>query len=116
MAEDVPAQLQQILVDLESGKFRVNVRSEELDRIAVNVRTLGISSFLGLVACGLTIGGFWVFARDLAGWRWLPLLGALALAGAGALFGLGLALWTLAGPRRKIRVRRWLRGDLPSQR
>jgi len=111
MAEDVPAQLQQILVDLESGKFRVNVRSVELDRIAVNVRTLGISSFLGLVACGLTIGGFWVFARDLAGWRWLPLLGGLALATAGALFGLGLALWTLGGPRRKIRIRRWLRGD-----
>ncbi|HET9595541.1 MAG TPA: AarF/UbiB family protein [Anaeromyxobacteraceae bacterium] len=116
MAEDVPAQLQQILVDLESGKFRVNVRSEALDRIAVNVRTLGISSFLGLVACGLTIGGFWVFARDLAGWRWLPLLGGLALATAGALFGLGLALWTLGGPRRKIRVRRWLRGDPPPAR
>jgi ubiquinone biosynthesis protein len=111
LAEDVPAQLQQILVDLESGKFRVNVRSEELDRIAVNVRTLGISSFLGLVACGLTIGGFWVFARDLAGWRWLPLFGAFALATAGALFGLGIALWLLGGPRRKIRVRRWLRGD-----
>ena len=47
LAEDVPAQLQQILVDIESGKFRVNVRSEELDRIAVNVRTLGLTTFFG---------------------------------------------------------------------
>jgi ubiquinone biosynthesis protein len=110
MAEDVPAQLQQILVDLESGKFRVMVRSEDLERIAVNVRTLGISSFLGLVACGLTIGGFWVFARDLAGWRFLPLFGGLALAAAGALFGAGLALYLASGPRKKIRLRRFLRG------
>ncbi len=109
LAEDVPAQLQQILVDIESGKFRVNVRSEELDRIAVNVRTLGLTSFLGLVASGLTIGGFVVFARDFAGWRWLPLLGGAALALAGTLFGLGLALYLMSAPRRKIRLRRFLK-------
>ncbi len=109
LAEDVPAQLQQILLDIESGKFRVNVRSEELDRIAANVRTLGLTSFLGLVACGLTIGGFAVFARDFAGWRALPLLGGAALAVAGMLFGMGLALYLLSGPRRKIRLRRFLK-------
>ena len=108
LAEDVPAQLQQILIDIESGKFRVNVRSEELDRIAVNVRTLGLTSFLGLVASGLTIGGLFVFARDFAGWRWLPLLGGAALAVAGMLFGLGLALYLMSGPRRKIPLRRLL--------
>ena len=109
LAEDVPAQLQQILFDLESGKFRVNVRSEELSRIAVNVRTLGLTSFLGLVASGLTIGGFVVFARDFAGWRGLPFLGGAALAVAGMLFGLGLALYLLSAPRRKIKLRRFLK-------
>ena len=108
LAEDVPAQLQQILIDIESGKFRVNVRSEELERIAVNVRTLGLTSFLGLVAAGLTVGGFFVFARDLAGWRWLSLLGGAALAVAGMLFGLGLALYLTSSPRRKIPLRRFL--------
>ena len=33
LAEDVPAQLSQILVDLEAGKFRVNVRSEDVERV-----------------------------------------------------------------------------------
>jgi ubiquinone biosynthesis protein len=109
LAEDVPAQLQQILVDIESGKFRVNVRSIELERIAVNVRALGLSVFLGLVASGLTIGGFVVFARDFAAWRALPFLAGAALAGAGVLFGLGLALYLLGGTRRKIQLRRFLK-------
>jgi ubiquinone biosynthesis protein len=108
LTEDVPAQLQQILIDIESGKFRVNVRSEDLGRIAVNVRTLGLTCFLGLVASGLTVGGFLAFARDLAGSRWLPLLGGAALALAGMLFGLGLALYLMSGPRRKIRLRRFI--------
>ena len=109
LAEDVPAQLQQILVDIESGKFRVNVRSAELDRIAENVRSLGLTLFLGLVASGLTVGGFFVFARDFAGWRGLPFLAGAALALAGALFGLGLALYLLGGPRRKLKLRRFMR-------
>ncbi|HVI74543.1 MAG TPA: lipopolysaccharide core heptose(II) kinase RfaY [Anaeromyxobacteraceae bacterium] len=114
LAEDVPAQLQQILIDLESGKFRVNVRSPDLDLIATNVRMLGLTLFLGLVASGLTLGGLVVFARDFAGWRFLPFLGGAALAVAGALFGVGLVLYLLGGPRKKIRLRRFLRGgDAP---
>jgi len=109
LAEDVPAQLQQILVDLESGKFRVNVRSAELERIAVNVRTLGLTLFIGLMASGLAIGGLLVLARDFAGWRFMPLVGGVALAFAGALFGVGLMLYLLGGPRRKIKLRRFLR-------
>jgi ubiquinone biosynthesis protein len=111
LAEDVPAQLQQILIDIESGKFRVNVRSVELERIAGNVRTLGLTSFLGLVAAGLTVGGLVVLAREFATWRWLPFVGAAALAFAGVLFGMGLALYLLGAPRRKIRLRRFLRRD-----
>ncbi|HEX8908666.1 MAG TPA: AarF/UbiB family protein [Anaeromyxobacteraceae bacterium] len=113
LAEDVPAQLQQILVDLESGKFRVNVHSSELDRIATNVRMLGLTLFLGLVASGLTLGGLVVFARDFAGWRFLPFLGGAALAVAGTLFGAGLVLYLIGGPRKKIRLRRFLRGGEP---
>ncbi|HTP25712.1 MAG TPA: AarF/UbiB family protein, partial [Anaeromyxobacteraceae bacterium] len=111
LAEDVPAQLQQILVDVESGKFRVNVRSEELDRIAANVRALGLTSFLGLVAAGLTVGGLATLARAFAASRVLPLIGGLALAFAGALFGIGIALHLVGGPRRKIQLRRLLRGQ-----
>ena len=108
LTEDVPAQLQQILVDLESGKFRVNVRSEELERIAGNVRTLGVTVFLGLCAGGLTTGGFLALAHELSGWRGLPVLGAGALLLAGFLFGAALALHLAGAPRRKIRLRRFL--------
>jgi ubiquinone biosynthesis protein len=111
LAEDVPAQLQQILVDLEAGKFRVRVRSEELERIAANVRALALTLFMGLVAAGLTFGGLFILARSLAGSSLLPFIGAAALALGGALFGAGLVLHAVGGgPRRKISVRRFLRG------
>jgi ubiquinone biosynthesis protein len=109
LAEDVPAQLQQILVDVESGKFRVNVHSEELERIATNVRTLGLTLFLGLTAAGFLVGGLVVLARTLSAWRWLPLVGAAALGSAGALFAVALALYVLGAPRRKLRLRRFLK-------
>ena len=107
LAEHVPAQLQQVLVDIESGKFRVNVRSVELERIAANVRALGLTVFLGLLACGLTIGGFLVLARELGSWAGLVFVGGAALAVAGALLGTVLALYVLGAPRRKIRLRRF---------
>jgi ubiquinone biosynthesis protein len=108
LAEDVPAQLQQILVDLEAGKFRVNVRSEELERIATNVRALSFTVFLGLLVSGLAVAGFLVFARELAGWGGLPFLAGVALALAGGLFGLAFAAYLLGKPRRKISLRRFL--------
>ncbi|MFL5262881.1 MAG: hypothetical protein ACJ79L_10835, partial [Anaeromyxobacteraceae bacterium] len=96
--------------DIESGKFRVMVRSEDLERIATNIRSLSLLLFIGLVAAGLTVGGLFVFARDLAAWRFLPFVGGAALIVAGALFGAGLVLYALGGPRRKIALRRLLRG------
>ncbi|BDG07648.1 ABC1 kinase family protein [Anaeromyxobacter paludicola] len=106
LAEDLPAQLSQILMDLESGKFRVNVRSESLDRIAENVSTLSLTLFLGLVASGLSVAAFLVFSRALAGWPGLPLVAGAALVLSGVLFGGGLVLWLSSRPRRKISVRR----------
>ncbi|HZZ84510.1 MAG TPA: AarF/UbiB family protein [Anaeromyxobacteraceae bacterium] len=106
LAEDLPAQLSQIMMDLESGKFRVNVRSESLDRIAENVSTLSLTLFLGLVASGLSVAAFLVLSRSLASWPGLPLLAAGALVLAGVLFGAGLVLWVASRPRRKISVRR----------
>src|SRR6266542_4447376 len=38
LAEDVPSQLTQILVDVEGGKFRVNVHSEDLEKVGAHVR------------------------------------------------------------------------------
>jgi ubiquinone biosynthesis protein len=106
LAEDVPAQLQQILVDLEAGKFRVNVHAGGLERIAVNVRSAGFAIVLAVVASALLIGGFVSLAA--VGFAGLRSLGMGAILAAGFLLGAAGTLWLLGLPRRKIPIRRWL--------
>jgi ubiquinone biosynthesis protein len=108
LAEDVPAQLTQILSDLEGGKFRVRVQSEDLEHIAQNVRSLTLTLFLGLLASGLTVGGFFVITRELSTWRGMTALGFAALLVAGGLFGAALTFFVLSGRYRKISLRRFL--------
>jgi ubiquinone biosynthesis protein len=103
LAEDVPAQLTQILVDLEAGRFRVNVRSEDLERVGTHVRALGVLLFLGMLSAGLTVGGLVVLAVGDRAWVGLAALGAaLALSSIGALYHVA----TLR--MRKISLRRLL--------
>jgi ubiquinone biosynthesis protein len=104
LAEDVPTQLSQILVDLEAGKFRVNVHSEEVERVALQVRALGGMLVTGLVTGAL--GGAGVVVLGMGG---SPLVGGLAL-GAALLLGGGAAVYHLATIRmRKISLRRYLK-------
>ena len=116
LAEDVPAQLTQILADLEGGKFRVQVRSESLDRIADNVRSLGLTVFLGLVASGLAMGGLVVVSLQIGGSRPLLLVGFAALLLAGFLFGASLTAYWFGGRIPKLSLRRLLssRGEKPA--
>jgi len=114
LAEDVPAQLSQILSDLEGGKLRVNVRSESFERIADNVRSLGLTVFLGLVASSLAMGGLLVVSRQLSGSRGLLLLGFAALLLAGFLFGAALTAYWVGGRLPKLSIRRIL--NRPSSR
>jgi ubiquinone biosynthesis protein len=106
LAEDVPSQLSQILADLEGGKFRVHVRSESLDRIADNVRSLGLTVFLGLLASALALGGLFVVARQMAGSQVVLLLGFSALLLAGFLFGASLTVYWLGGRIPKLSLRK----------
>jgi ubiquinone biosynthesis protein len=107
-ATDVPMQLSQILLDLESGKFRVNIAGDDLDQIHRSLKGLGVISFMGFVACGLTIGAFISFAKVDAVWHGIPILGMVSLFLIGGLFTL-VALWAVASGRlRKISLARWL--------
>ncbi|HET6921610.1 MAG TPA: AarF/ABC1/UbiB kinase family protein [Anaeromyxobacteraceae bacterium] len=108
LAEDLPAQLSQILADLEGGKLRVRVQSEEIDRLAHNVRSLTLTLFLGVLASGLTVGGLGLIAAEMRSAGGLPVLGLAALLLAGALFGGALTVWLLGGRSRKISLRRFL--------
>jgi ubiquinone biosynthesis protein len=106
LAEDVPTQLSQILADLEGGKFRVHVRSESMDRIADNVRSLGLTIFLGLLASSLALGGLFVVARQMVGSQAVLLLGFSALLFAGFLFGASLTVYWLGGRIPKLSLRK----------
>lgn len=106
LAEDVPAQLQQILYDLESGKFRVNVTAPGLEQVATNLRIAAMAVFLGLVSGALLVGGFIALADSH--WSGLPVAGAVAIAVAGLTLAAASALLLLGGSFRKLSIRRLL--------
>jgi ubiquinone biosynthesis protein len=103
LAEDVPSQLTQILVDLEAGKFRVNVQSEALDRVGAHVRALGVLLYLGVLAAGLTAGGLVALAVGASPW-----LGGGALAAAAIVCGTAAVYHVATLRMRKISLRRLL--------
>ncbi len=101
---DVPGQLTQILVDLEAGKFRVNVHSEDVERVGGHVRAIGVMLYLGLLAAGLTAGGLFVLGARGETWVGVGALVAAALVSASA------ATYHVATLRmRKISLRRLLK-------
>jgi ubiquinone biosynthesis protein len=109
LATDLPVQLSQILLDLESGKFSVNVRSDALDKMVQSLRTVAAIGFLGLCACGFIVGTFISFSQKQWVFRGIPVLGLVGLACAAALFG-AVSTWFLFGGRfRKLRVARLIR-------
>src|SRR5438094_550891 len=83
--QDTPQQLSQILMDLEGGKFHVTVRNEDMARLNLNVKALGILVFMGSIASGLIAGAFSLVGRasdpNTGTTHWpLPALFGLALA------------------------------------
>lgn len=110
LAADLPTQLSQILLDLETGRFSVNVRSPTLDQMNASLRAAAVITFLGLCACGFIVGAFISFAQVPWTVRGYPVLGLLGVAGAAALFGAAFT-WYLFGNRfGKISLRRLLPG------
>lgn len=103
LAEDVPSQLSQVLQDLETGKFRVNVASQTLDRLGGHVRSLGVMIMLGSLASSFTLGGFILLAARGSG-----LLATLALITAALLSVAAAAYHFITLRARKISIRRWL--------
>ena len=107
-ASEVPQQISQILLDLESGKFSVTVRSEQLQQLAASLRSATAIAFLGLCACGFIVGAFISFAQSPWLVRGVPVLGVFGIASAAAIFG-GATTWYLFGNRfRKVRIRKLL--------
>ena len=106
LANDLPTQLSQILLDLEGGKFSVNVHIDELAKVTASIKMLGLVVFMGFIACGLTVGAFISFSRIDREIYGVPLMGAVALISIGALFGTAMSWTFLAGRIRKISLAR----------
>jgi ubiquinone biosynthesis protein len=109
--QDTPQQLSQILMDVEGGKFNVQVRSEDLGRLNTNVKALGILLFGGMIAGALIVGAFSLVGRasDGAGTTVWPLAALVGLALAAMLFGAALTWTLLSGRLKKISLRRFLK-------
>jgi ubiquinone biosynthesis protein len=108
LAADLPTQLSQILLDLESGKFSVTVRADQFDRLNENLRSAAIVMFMGLCACGFIVGAFISFAQTPVIYQGVPVMGVLGVAMSAAIFG-AVFTWYLFGRRfGKVRVSRWL--------
>lgn len=112
MAQELPTQLSQILLDLEGGRFTVQARSPEARRLETAVRGLGMTLFLGMAASACLLGAFVALARvDYRLFGRVPLVLVLALFGlvaAGGLFWAGVSWSALQGRVGKIRISRLL--------
>jgi ubiquinone biosynthesis protein len=109
--QDTPQQLSQILMDLEGGKFHVTVRNEDMARLNLNVKALGILVFMGSIASGLIAGAFSLVGRasdPSTGTTHWPLPALFGLALAAMLFGAAVTWTLLSGRLRKLSVRRFL--------
>lgn len=106
-ANEVPMQLQQILLDLESGKFRVTVKAEQMEELNNNLRAFAVVAFSGLCACGFIIGTFIAFAnKPLEIWG-VPVLGVLGIAATVFLFSTAVVRQSWTG-FRKLSIRRFI--------
>jgi ubiquinone biosynthesis protein len=105
--QDVPTQLTQLLLDLESGRFTVTVKTEQLQELNNNLRALAVIAFAGLCATGFIIGTFISFAGkpwEIAGF---PVMGALGIAATVFLFSTAVVRQAWGG-FRKVSIKRFM--------
>lgn len=108
MANELPLQLSQILLDVESGRFSVTVKAEQLTELNQTLRKLSVIAFLGLVTCGTIVGTFIAFASNPWTIAGIPVLGIVGVITGGFTFGLAFAWYLFGGSFKKVRLSKWL--------
>ena len=102
--QDLPGQMDQILMDLETGKLTLRVENPGLEQLGMHFNSLGMRLFLGLCACGLLVGIFISLASQaISG---LPLV--LAILALLFIFGFATVSYLGYGKDKRINLRRWL--------
>jgi ubiquinone biosynthesis protein len=108
MANELPLQLSQILLDLESGRFSVQVRADQVDELTQALRKLSVIAFLGLLTCGTIVGTFIAFASKNWTIAGIPVMGVIGIVSGGFTLGLAFAWYLFGGSFRKVKLSRWL--------
>ncbi len=103
---DVPEQIGQVLMDLETGRFQVAVKSDGPHQLAQELNRQGTRIVMGLCAAGLTIATPLFFAHE----RWwirdqIPVLTTLSALSAMTFAFWGLAWHVMGGRSRDMRIR-----------
>ena len=109
LAQDLPVQLTQILMDLEGGKFLVNVQSPQFNELADAVRRLAVVILAGMLGASLVVGAFISVSRHEWSFHGVPVLGVIAIALGAMLFGAVGSWYFIVLRLRKIRLSRWFR-------
>lgn len=107
LAGEMPRQLSQILLDLECGRFNVQVEDRQAAHTHRVLRALGMDIFWGLVATGLLAGSLpaLVGSGPASAGAWL------ALGGAGLIAVTVTARYFLSPLWQRMGLRRWLERD-----
>lgn len=108
LLRELPLMASQILMDLETGKLQIQVDSPKFDSLARSVDALGVTVFMGLTACGLITGSFFLLAQYEYELWGLPVVPIAGLYLASILFGAAFGRYFFAPRFRKFSVGRWL--------
>ncbi len=104
----VPQQLDQVLMDLESGNLTITVRNESLDQMGTHLNTLGTRLFLGVIASGMAVvAALLIRTHDVSifGVSLMLILGIMAAISASTLFWWALGWHVVgSGKGRKLRL------------
>jgi ubiquinone biosynthesis protein len=111
--QQIPQQMDQIMMDLEGGNLTITIKNDSIDEIGTFLNTLGTRIFLGIMAAGLAVAA----ALLLRGYDYqlfgasLTLIGGILL----AVIALGLFWWALTwhivggSARSKLRLSPFVR-------
>lgn len=112
VAQELPAQLSQILLDVGSGRFTIQTRSQDLRQMEGSLRGAGVVVLLGILAGAFVIGSFMALSRIdwMVGGRvpFVAIAGAAGLLAAAGFFWSALSWSAMQGRIGKIRLSRWV--------
>jgi ubiquinone biosynthesis protein len=103
----IPQQLDQVLMDVESGNLTITIRNESIDQMGESLNTQGTRLFLGVIAAGLAIVAALLlqpFDTEIYGIPLMLIFGIAAAIGATALFWWALG-WHVAASRKGKKLR-----------